>query len=232
MRGSRIKLASGVWNTGPFDETIRPGIYGAGWLRSLGNVNFIVKCEEAGIEIDGPADGRDAPSVERTHQFTYQLYMKHRESMRGFFTRVLNRPEDISDAMQELYVRLARQKDLEKKCRNPKAYLFRTATNMLNDSLRKKYSRSLQLHVPVEQVAIEAADPTPEESASMGQQLGLVRQACAKLSDGEREAFFMHRLNNMTYREIAAELGVSERTVRRWVVQALSCFQEAVAAQS
>jgi len=109
--------------------------------------------------------------------------------------------------------------------------LYRMATNMLNDSLRKKYSRSLDMHVSLDQTTIEASGLSPEESVNMSQQIRLVRLACEQLSDGERKAFFMHRVNKMTYQEISSELGVSERTVRRWVVQALSYLQEAVGTQ-
>lgn len=180
-----------------------------------------------------PRIGKKDKSIDRNAEgtFAFKIYMAHRESMRAFFSRVLNGPEDVSDAMQELFVKLACQKDLEQNCRNPKAYLYRIATNMLNDSLRKKYSRSLDMHVSLDQESVEANGLSPEESATMRQQIRLVRHACDRLSDGERRAFFMHRVNKMTYQEISAELGVSERTVRRWVVQALSYLQEAVKPQ-
>jgi RNA polymerase sigma-70 factor (ECF subfamily) len=180
-----------------------------------------------------PRIGKKDKSIDRNAEgtFAFRIYMTHRESMRAFFSKVLNGPEEVSDAMQELFLKLARQKDLEQHCHNPKAYLYRTATNMLNDILRKKYARSLDMHVSLEQETIEARGLSPEESANVRQQIKLVREACDRLSEGERKAFFMHRVNKMTYQEISAELGVSERTVRRWVVQALSYLQEAVGSQ-
>ncbi len=164
--------------------------------------------------------------------FAFRLYMQHRESMLGFFRRALREPEDVADAMQELYLRLARQPDLESRCQNQKAYLFRVATNLVNDGLRKKYVRSLDLHVSLDHETLEASGPSPEEAESLRQQLRLVQSTCDTLSDGERQAFFMHRVNRMTYREVSSELRVSERTVRRWVVQALSRLQDALGSSS
>ncbi|QIB64541.1 RNA polymerase sigma factor [Kineobactrum salinum] len=164
--------------------------------------------------------------------FAFRIYMQHRESMLGFFRRVLREPADVADAMQELYLRLARQPDLERRCQNPKAYLFTVATNLVNDGLRRKYVQGLDLHVPLEHESLEASGPSPEEAESLRQQLRLVHHTCATLSDGERQAFFMHRVNRMTYREVSSELQVSERTVRRWVVQALSRLQDVLGRSS
>lgn len=165
-------------------------------------------------------------SVATEDGFAFEIYMQHRDMLKAFFRRVLVGPEDVSDAMQEIYLRLAQQRELARVCRNPRAYLFRMATNLLNDSLRKKYTRSLDLHVSHTEAEIRAPGLTPEESLALRQQLGLVRAACQRLTPDERRAFFMHRVNKMTYKEIAAELRVSERTARRWVVQVLSYLQQ------
>ncbi|MEQ9394553.1 RNA polymerase sigma factor [Haliea sp.] len=187
------------------------------------------------MNADSEGRAADCPPAENPRSvevgekgFAFRLYMQHRESMLGFFRRVLRDPEDVADAMQELYLRLARQTDLESRCQNQKAYLFTVATNLVNDGLRKKYVRSLDLHVSLDSETLEASGPCPEESESLRQQLRLVQRTCDTLSDGERQAFFMHRVNRMTYREVSAELRVSERTVRRWVVQALSRLQDAL----
>lgn len=164
------------------------------------------------------------PHPEKT--FAFQIYMKHRDVLKGFFHRVLMNREDVSDAMQDVYLRLVQQKDLQHTCRNPRAYLFRMATNLLNDSLRKKYTRSLDMHVSHEDHEIRAPGASPEDSLVIRQQLQVVQAACRRLTEKERRAFFMHRVNKMTYAEIAVELDVSERTVRRWVVQVLSYLQE------
>ncbi|MEQ8514855.1 MAG: sigma-70 family RNA polymerase sigma factor, partial [Chromatocurvus sp.] len=129
-------------------------------------------------------------------------------------------------------LRLARQPELESRCQNQKAYLYTVATNLVNDGLRKKYARSVDLHVSLEQETLEASGPCPEEAEFLRRQMLVVQRTCDTLSEGERQAFFMHRVNRMTYREVSSELQVSERTVRRRVVQALSRLQDALGRSS
>lgn len=177
--------------------------------------------------------GKPSPALDQSTRaddknLIFAAYMEHRTALKNFFSRTLSKPEDVSDAMQELYLRVARQKGLEEKCKNPRAYLYTVATNLLNDNIRKKYSRSLDMHVAYEDGEIRAAGISPEETLVVRQQLQIVRVACSKLSEKERRAFFMHRVNKMTYNEISKEMGVSERTIRRWTVQVLSYLQDSV----
>ena len=48
-----------------------------------------------------------------------------------------------------------------------------------------------------------------------------LHEAIRQLPDSYREAFLMHRFKDMTYKEIADELGVSVQTVNYRISQAL-----------
>lgn len=53
-----------------------------------------------------------------------------------------------------------------------------------------------------------------------------IRQAIRRLPDSYRQAFVMHRFQEMTYKEIAEELGVSSKTVDYRIQQSLKLLRE------
>ena len=167
-------------------------------------------------------------SIGDRHDYLLQIYLAHRGALAQFFKRMYASPEEAADALQEVYLKLAQQKELDGIYDNPKAYLFRIATNLINDQLRKKYTRKATMHFVPKDDEIYSVLPGPEETANWHQQIDILKQATAGLTSRERKAFFLHRVNRMSYQEIAREMGVSARTVRRSVIQALSYLQEQV----
>ncbi|PCI43273.1 MAG: hypothetical protein COB49_12505 [Alphaproteobacteria bacterium] len=163
--------------------------------------------------------------VHDRHEYILRIYTEHQVFLRRFLRRLLASSDDVSDIMQEVYYRLSRHKNFENIRENPKAYLFRIATNLVTDLVRKKYTHKQKMHFSYEEAELGCPRPSPEEAVSKAQQLKVLKQACDKLSPQERQVFFLHRLNKMTYQEISGEMGISVRTVRRWVVQVLSFLQ-------
>lgn len=53
-----------------------------------------------------------------------------------------------------------------------------------------------------------------------------VREAIARLPESYRQAFIMHRFEDMTYKEIAQQLGISTKTVDYRIQQALKLLRE------
>lgn len=51
------------------------------------------------------------------------------------------------------------------------------------------------------------------------------QEALDQLPESYREAFVMHRFNNKNYKEIAAELGVSQKTVEYRISQAIKLLK-------
>ena len=62
---------------------------------------------------------------------------------------------------------------------------------------------------------------TPEREVSSAQELGLLHRLIAELPPKCRHVFLLHRIYGVQFADIAAQLGVSERMVRKHVVRAL-----------
>ena len=67
--------------------------------------------------------------------------------------------------------------------------------------------------------------PSPEERTLVLEALHQADAMLARLSAKARRAFLLHQVDGCTYAEIAVELGVSDRMVRKYMAQAmLACL--------
>ena len=95
-----------------------------------------------------------------------------------------------------------------------KAYLYRIANNILIDHYRKREVRQAY--------TAQHADTTPTMAPVEHVDLEAhVLKAIEQLPDALREAFVLSRFEELTYREIAALLGVSVKTVESRMSKAL-----------
>ena len=152
------------------------------------------------------------------------LFQQHAPELSGFFHRRLGSPDQAADLCQEVYLRLRRLEhagDIAA-LRDPRAFLFRIARNLLIDHLRQQRARpaTVALHDP--DLRLESETPTPEAAASSAQTLAGVQAALTELPDHVRQALLWHRLEGLSQREIATRLGVSERMAGKYISRALS----------
>lgn len=67
--------------------------------------------------------------------------------------------------------------------------------------------------------------PSPETAAEDGQQLDRLRAVLAGLPPLCRHAFLLNRLDGLTHAEIATRLGISQKTVERYIIKAFdTCY--------
>lgn len=147
-------------------------------------------------------------------------FEQHHNDLLRFFTHKLGCRDLAADCTQETYVHLVRMRS-SINVQNPRAFLFRVAANLAVDNLRKIRIRreALSADPPSENTASLA--PSAEDALDAKQRLVRLERAIGELSPKCRNALLMNRLDGKTHREIAAELGVSESMVAKYVIQAL-----------
>jgi RNA polymerase sigma factor (sigma-70 family) len=123
------------------------------------------------------------------------------------------------DLAQESYARLANL-SMSQPITHPRAFLFRTATNLALDHLRKE---KIRLHRPLEE-----AEELPKNAPSVEQCLWdkerviVFQHALETLSPRCREAFLLHRLHDYSYKDIATQLGITQSAVEKLMIRALA----------
>lgn len=123
---------------------------------------------------------------------------------------------------QEAYVRVL-QLDKPEGLSFLRAFLFKTAANLAIDRVRALAVRN---HVEVSEFCNELEEPVvPEREVLAQQELDGIARRLQGLPSHCRYAFVMHVLLERPVKEIAAELHLTERMVRYYIVQGLERCQ-------
>jgi RNA polymerase sigma-70 factor (ECF subfamily) len=108
--------------------------------------------------------------------------------------------EDAEDAVQEVFVRLARAPQRLRKARRPRAYLLKMTHNAALDVIRRRR--------PTETIADETefvvAEPAMDEQVDAARVAGLIKNLPAP----QREAVYLRHLLELSFRDVAAVCGV------------------------
>lgn len=130
----------------------------------------------------------------------------------------LNSSEDARDLVQDAFTRLlgsTRRESLDR----PEAFLNRIVRNLLIDRSRRLASRAQ--HVPIDRGAEPVVRPTQADGIELAETQARYRAAVAALPERMRTVFLLHRIDGLSYKAIAGELGISTRTVEWHVAEAI-----------
>lgn len=150
------------------------------------------------------------------------LYAGHHGWLRNWLNKRLGNTADAADLAQDTFTRIleARRKSgaLELKLLEPRAYLTTVAKHVLcnfhrRQSLERAWQEALAL-MP------EATTPSPEQRLLILETLNQIDAMLDGLPAKARTAFLMAQLDGLTYRQIAEAMGITDRTVRRYMAQA------------
>lgn len=143
-----------------------------------------------------------------------------------FFRRKVGE-SDADDLVQEVYLR-ALTYPMPSAIIKPRAFLFRVATNLVIDHVRKKSYRQHDNYEEIEGSIITSM-LGPEDSLRGKDRLKKFRDALAQLPADHRQAFLLNRFDGLSHMEIAQLMGISDKTVQRYIAKAfdhcLSCIE-------
>ena len=134
------------------------------------------------------------------------------------------RQPDIEDLAQETYLRLLRAPDL-REVRNPEAYLISVASHVLAEWRQRQLPGGVSL-APGAQVVAERSDPEFEVEARISQRR--VDEALQKVSPLMRSVLLLRLRDGRSCKDIARDLGLSERQVKRLVAQGYDMLRRAL----
>ena len=130
------------------------------------------------------------------------------------------RPADIDDLIQEGYARLWAA-DFAR-ITNGRAYFHTTVRNVLLEHARRARIVPMERLGEIAALRLVSDEPGPERQASAREALDRLWRAIAALPQQCRRAFQLQNFEHRTRREIATEMGISERTVEKHLAKALS----------
>lgn len=163
---------------------------------------------------------------ERRPEHVARLFERFRVPLLRYLTELLTRREEAEDVAQETYVRLMQVERIESG--RVRALIFKVATNLAYDRFRQRRARGP--HADDDALADMASDePPPERIVAFEQAVGIVKRTLLELKPRCRQVFLLRTAEELGYKEIAARLGVSKRTVEREMQHALEVCQRRLA---
>ncbi len=153
------------------------------------------------------------------------LYRDYHSWLSNWLIKKLNCPHNAADIAQDTFTRvltLSQTLNLQ----TPKAYLVTTAKRLIIDQSRRQcIERAYLAELALAAKTMDHA-PSPEQILTVLQILEQISAALEGLAEKPQQAFLLHYLEGQTHSAIADQLGVSDRMVRKYLVQALMhCHQ-------
>ena len=151
----------------------------------------------------------------------------HRPLFRYFVSMNSNR-EQAEDLVQEVFFRMLRYRTSYDPSQSFTAWMYQIARNAGVDQVRKRGSTQVvDIDSFVDRRAeLVSASPGPEESASRGQDLALLRRAMDQLPEDKREILVLSRFQGMKHEDIADVLGCEVGTVKVRVYRAIRALEQ------
>lgn len=144
------------------------------------------------------------------------LVSAHATKVQRLARRLANNRADAEDLTQEVFLRAFRAFD-EVDLADPAGWLHRITVNTHIDQVRRRARRGPEQLTGEVGEELRSAAPGPEQLV-LGQALGPdVEAALAELSPQSRRAVLLRDVEGLSYREVAARLGVGTDTVRSWI---------------
>lgn len=150
-----------------------------------------------------------------------QLYRTEAPRLTVYFERRLRQRQEAGDFVQEAFARLAHFMSGQT-LRQPAAYLQRIATNLLHEHARRLRMRADACAGPDVQTHAISAPADQSDRIESEQLLAIYKRALDELGPKTREAFLLHQVDDLTYREIGERLKISIATVQYHVARALT----------
>jgi len=134
---------------------------------------------------------------------------------------------DIEDLRQEVYLRVfeAAQREIPQ---HPRTFILRTAHNLLVDRVRREQVVPIAAVADLDALGAAVQAPGPEHAIIAKDILRRLQAALDKLPPRCREAVVLKQIDGLSYREIAARMGISQDTVSEHLSNGIAALAEAL----
>ena len=163
-----------------------------------------------GAEMTSEQDRRISETVDR-----------ERARLRNFIRKRVADPGDAEDILQDVLYELVEAYRAMKPLEQVSAWMFRVASNRIIDLFRKKkpeaFSEAAEVGEDGELLTLDdllpSQDGGPEAAYARSVLLDEMDAALDELPDEQREVFVAHELQGRSFKELAAESGLSVNTL-------------------
>ena len=153
-----------------------------------------------------------------------EVVKREQSRLRNFIRRRVPDPRDAEDILQDVFYELVEANHLLMPIEHLTGWLFRVARNRITDLFRKKkpesFSNTAAAHKKTDDDEflrlddlLPSPDAGPDALYARNLLLDELESAVAELPDEQREVFVRHELEGRSFKQMAADTGVSVNTL-------------------
>lgn len=152
------------------------------------------------------------------------LFATYSSKVKGFLLLKYGVGDEAEDIVQEAFQNILNIDDVSS-IQNPQAYLFRAASNLALNRIRRNSTEESYLGTLSQD---EPVSPLLISQLTANADLQRVSEVIDSLSEKDRQTFMLSRYDGKSYKTIALELGVTVSTVEKRMIKVLSLLRDAV----
>lgn len=152
------------------------------------------------------------------------LYNKYGKRIYWKFSRMVKIQEEVEELFQELFVRVWERREQIDVSQPFSAYLYRIAENMIYDFYRKA-TRTENLRKTLIGRSEESYDHI-EQALFKKETSDILNQAIGTMPPARRQAFILCKIEEKSYEEAAAIMGISPNTVHNHIVKGTQMLKD------
>ena len=141
-----------------------------------------------------------------------EIVSRHSPTVWRTAYRLLGNRAEAADCLQETFL-AALEISRRQKVRNWPGLLIRLCTYRALDELRRRLRRTQQLNGLAKWATVPSSNPGPVELTQAAELSARLRLALTQLPAQQAEVFCMRFLEDLTYRDIARQLGIKTSAV-------------------
>ncbi|CAM3727811.1 sigma-70 family RNA polymerase sigma factor [Ectopseudomonas alcaliphila] len=154
-------------------------------------------------------------------QTIHELYSNHHGWLFAWLRRKLGCSHNAADLAQDTFARILSSREVVAGIREPRAFLTTTARRLVIDQSRRKQIEDAYLRELALTVESLSGYQSPEQILTTLEALEQIAFVLEELSAKQRQAFLLYFLDGQRQVDIALQMGISERMVRKHLMQAL-----------
>ncbi len=161
------------------------------------------------------------PMVEQDQRIS-EAVSREQSRLRNFIRRRVPDPGDAEDILQDVFYELVETYRMMKPVEQVTAWLFRVARNRITDLFRKRSRETLRKEpdriaedgeVLILEELLPSPDAGPDAAYARSVLVAALDDALEELPEEQREVFVAHELMGYSFKELAAQTGVSVNTL-------------------
>lgn len=153
--------------------------------------------------------------------------LPHEAALVRYLTRTWPNRSEVHDLRQEAYMRVYEAAG-KARPRFPKSFLFTTARHLMADRVRRARVVSIETIGDLEVLNVPVEEVTPEQRLDARQELMKLARAFSALPPRCREVVWLRRVDDLSQKEVAKRLQISEKTVESHIVKGTRMLADAL----